>query len=424
MSLMAYILEHNRYMNFFGIIAIIVIAWLFSYNRSRVNYWLILKALGLQFGIGFLVLKTNPGHYCVSVMAQGVAYMYQFADEGSRFVFGNLVNAETPWGFIFAIRVLPVIIFFGAFTAVMFHFGIIQKCVAVINALIRPLLGTSGAETLCAVSNSFLGQTEAPLLIRNYLKTMTKSEILVVMVSGMATISGSILVVFGSMGVPVEHMLAASVMAIPASIMIAKIIIPETEQSQTAVGADVKFENDSSNVMDAVFRGTSDGLSLAVNVAAMLIAFMAFLAFFDAMLAGFAFYANMLFIKLGLTIELPVNLSVKYIFGLLFKPFGYLLGFTSLEASVAGELIGIKVAANELIAYGELITRGLSERTMAILTYALCGFSNFSCIGIQVGGIGALVPEKRQWLTELGWYAVLGGALSNILSAMMASLLL
>jgi Nucleoside permease len=283
---------------------------------------------------------------------------------------------------------------------------VVQRVVMVVSYVVRPVLGTSGAETLCAIANSFLGQTEAPLLIRHYLKTMTKSEILVVMVSGMGSISGAILVVFAQMGVPAVHLLTASMMAIPSSLIIAKIIYPETEESETQNGVDVMIKPQTADMFDAIASGTLDGLQLALNVAAMLISFLALLALLNAIL----FFA--------------IGMTLTDIFGYLFSPFGYLFGFSEHEAWAAGELIGTKVCVNEMVAYKQMVGMALSERTQAIITYALCGFSNFSCIGIQVGGIGALMPEKRIWLTQLGLYAVLGGTLANLLSAMVASLLL
>ena len=412
MSLISYLLEYNRYCNFAGIAAILFIAYLFSQHRSRVDFKLVIYGLLMQFAIGFFVLRTGIWQYCVTALANGVQKLYLFADEGSRFVFGSLVDpAAGPWGFLFAIKVLPVIIFFGAFMALLFHFGIVQRIVMVISYVVRPLLGTSGAETLCAISNSFLGQTEAPLLIRHYLKYMTKSEILVVMVSGMGTISGAILVVFVAMGVPAVPLLTASMMAIPSTLLIAKILYPETEKSDAKEMVEVDLSSASSNVFDAISSGTSDGLQLALNVGAMLISFIALLAFLNAILMG-----------VGSLFGWDITLSK--LFSFVFSPFGYLMGFDSDEAMVIGELIGVKVAVNEMVAYGDMLSKGLSERTINILTYALCGFSNFSCIGIQIGGIGALAPEKRKWLTELGLYAVLGGTLSNLLSAMMAGLLL
>jgi CNT family concentrative nucleoside transporter len=314
--------------------------------------------------------------------------------------------------------------------ALLFYFNIIQRVVGVINAVIQPLLGTSGAETLCAIANSFLGQTEAPLLIRHYLRNMTKSEMLVVMVSGMATISGAILVVFVAMGVPAVHLLASSVMSIPAAILISKMLYPETEKANKEVlNATVELEHTSQNVFDAVATGTSDGLQLALNVGAMLISFLALLAMINYGLEFCVTKINSFILLINdycnaaITWQVP-SLTIEKIFGYLFSPFGYLLGFRGQEARYAGELIGTKIAVNELIAYGSMVKMNLSSRANDIMTYALCGFSNFSCIGIQIGGIGALVPEKRGWLTQLGLYAVLGGALANLLSAMVAGLLL
>jgi concentrative nucleoside transporter, CNT family len=423
MVFMSYLLEYNRYCNILGILLILFIAFLFSRKRHAINYKLIINALVLQFIIAFTVLRTNIGQTIVHWVAALVNKIYVCADKGAEFVFGNLANSGTPWGFIFAIKVLPIIIFFGALMALLFHWGIIQRIVYIISIIIRPLLGTSGAETLCAISNSFLGQTEAPLLVRNYLKGMTKSEMLVVMVSGMATISGALLAVVAAMGVPAVHLLSASVMAIPGSILIAKILYPETEHSQTQAGVKMMEEKTTTNVFDAISGGTTDGLYLALNVAAMLISFLSLLALLNAGLGFCSHWLNELFIFMNMPWQLP-SLSLSYIFSYLFAPFGYLLGFTGNDALQAGNLLGLKITINELYAYAQMVNMHLSDRAVAILTYALCGFSNFSCIGIQIGGIGALVPEKRNWLCELGLITLLGGSLSNLLSAMIAGLLL
>ena len=426
MNIFAYFVEHNRYLNIVGIFFILFIAYFFSQKRSHINFRLVLHGLLLQTFIGFFVLRTNIGILLIQTIATGVGVLYQSAGEGLCFLFGNLANPNTPWGFIFAIHVLPVIIFFGAFMAVLFHFGLVQKIVAGLNKIIRPVLGTSGAETLCAISNSFLGQTEAPLLVRHYLERMTKSEMLVVMVSGMATISGAILVVFVAMGIPASHLLASSVMSIPASIVLSKMLLPETEKPETLDGvAQVQIEVTSRNVLDAISAGTSDGLSLALNVGAMLLSFLALLGLTNYCLGFITFQGNSLIAWINpISIWRIPALTVESIFAYVFFPFGYLLGFKGSEALAAGQLIGTKVAVNELIAYSKMVTMGLSDRTVTILTYALCGFSNFSCIGIQIGGIGALVPKKRQLLTELGLYAVLGGTLTNLLNAMIAALLI
>jgi len=420
--MISYLLQYNRYCNLIGIFVILGIAILASRKRRSINYVLIVKALLLEIALAFCMLKTSIGVRIVHALADGINKIYCCADEGSRFLFGNLIDASGAWAFIFAFKVLPLIIFFGALMSLLFYLGIVQKIVSAMSFIMRPLLGTSGAETLCAIANSFLGQTEAPLLIRTYLKNMTKSEIVVVMVSGMGTISGAILMVFAAMGIPAVHLLTASIMAIPGTLMIAKILYPETEKPETAAGAHA-VTSSSKNALDAISTGTTDGLYLALNVGAMLISFISLIALFNKILEFSSLQLQELVHYFGLAVQLPV-MNLSYIFSWLFSPFGYLLGFTGEEALKAGNLLGIKVTINELIAYGSLLTQNFSERSVALLTYALCGFSNFSCIGIQIGGIGSLVPEKREWLTELGVLAVLGGSLSNLLSAMIVGLLI
>jgi CNT family concentrative nucleoside transporter len=416
MDIIAYFLEYNRYLNFVGIAVIIGLASYCSAHRSKINIKLVMNALLLQFLIAAFVLNTAFGKAGIKFIADGVNYLYFYAEVGTKFLFGNLVNdINTPWGTVFAVKVLPIIVFFGAFMALLFYFGIVQRVVAVLGSIIQPILGTTGSETLCAIANSFLGQTEAPLLIRNYLATMTKSEMFVVMVSGMGTISGSIMVVYAKFGAPIEHLLAASVISIPTTIMIAKILLPETEKVKIGK-VHVVSDSNAANVFDAISTGTSDGLQLALNVGAMLIAFIALVAMVNGCLGGLSTWANY---YLGTTI--PV-LSLDLIFSWICAPFAFLMGFTGQEATQVAQLIGKKVGINEFVAYWDLVNMHLSERTAAIATYALCGFSNFSCIGIQVGGIGVLAPEKRPWLTELGLKAVFGGALSNLLTAMVAGL--
>lgn len=431
---LSYLAEYNRYYNFLGIMVIIGIAVLMSNNRRRIPWRLVITGLLLHSVLAWTVLKTGWGRAIIKAIAGLFTKLYTAADYGIGFVFGGLANENGPWGPIFAIKVLPVIVFFGALMSLLFYFGIIQVIVQGMNRAIRPLLGTTGPETLCAVANSFLGQTEAPLLIKNYLSRMTKSEFLVMMISGMGTISGAILAVFARMGVPATHLLGASVMAIPATIIIAKIIYPETEETDALCEATASIESQAGNALDAISQGTSDGMWLAFNVGAMLVTFLALLGVIDGLL-GFIcqninalseFSAATLNAWFGTSMQvfqLPL-ITLNMVFSWICLPFGWLLGFTGTEALLAGQLIGTKIAVNELVAYSEMLKMTLSERTMSIITYALCGFSNFSCIGIQIGGIGALVPEKRKWLSELGMRAVFGGALANLLSAMVASLML
>ena len=305
----------------------------------------------------------------------------------------------------------------------LFHWNIIQIITAGINRVLQPLLKTSGAETVVAVGNCMLGQTEAPLLARHYLNTMTQSEIMLVMISGMGTISGAVLIVYTQLGVPAVHLLAASVMGVPASIAISKILLPETEKAQTSSNSDVKIERDTHNMFDAIARGTMDGLSLALAVGAFLISFLALISMGDYLIGVAGYYLNVILGSLSFSWQLP-PLSLKLLLGYLGAPFAYLLGFTGEQIMQAGSLLGIKLAINEMIAYTELVTMHLPERSIAILTYALCGFANFSSVGLQIGSLGSLAPDRRKWVTQLGLYAVLGGTLANLLSAMIAAILL
>ena len=416
--------DAHRYCNLLGVAFILFLAYAFSLNRKKVNFRLVGSALLLQFVLGAFVLKTSVGLFIVDKISNGIKCLYMFSEAGTSFVFGKLAIAEgMPWEFVFGLQVLPMIVFFGALMSLLFYYGIVQFVVSSIGKVIRPLLGTSGAETLCAISNSFLGQTEAPLLVKEYLKNMTKSEMFVVMVSGMGTVSGVLLAMFTKIGIPAKHLLTASVMAIPGTILIAKIMLPQEEKVDLS-DAKVTFKDTAKNPVDAISRGTSDGLHLALNVGAMLIAFLALVALLNALIGGISSSANSVFSWIGLPIELPA-LSLNYFFSWLCYPFALLLGFTGQEALTIGQLIGTKVAINEVVAFTTMLGEtGLSERAVALLTYALCGFSNFSCIGIQIGGIGVLAPSKRPWLCELGFRCVFAAALANLLSAMIVGLLI
>ena len=416
--MLSYLLEHHRYLNMLGIAVIIAVAYIASTNRKAISWKLVATALAMQFALAFWMLRLPSGIAIVSALAQGVAALYQFAEYGARFVFGSLVDASGPWGFLFAFKVLPIIIFFGALMSILFYLGVVQKFVAGINMLVRPLLGTTGAESTCAVANSFLGQTESPMLIKHYLASMSRSEIFVVMVSGMATISGSILAVFAAMGVPASHMLAASVMAVPASILIAKIMIPGTNSNESEKA--VCPTTPQGNLLDALATGTFDGLNLAMNVAAMLIVFIALIAMGDAFVLLLTTHLH----HSGSIFAVVPIMNLRELFGYLFAPVAMLLGFVGDQSLVAGQLLGTKMVVNELVAYQDMLTKNLDERSIAILTYALCGFANFSCIGIQIGGIGALCTTQRPTLTQLGVRAVCAATLVNLLSACIAGLLL
>lgn len=422
--MLAYFLEHNRYLNLLGIILITVIAFLFSKNRYAINIRLLASALFLHFLFAYIMLRTQWGTFLVGKIAQGAEQLYIFADKGIEFMFGKLSNEQLPWGFVFAIKVLPVIIFVGALTALFFHWGIIQRLIQGLNWFIRPLLGTTGVETMATIANSILGQTEAALFMGGYIHIMTRSELFLLMCSGMAAISVSVLVIYVLIGIPALHVLAATVMSIPASIYISKILVPETEISVSATAPNIQFEKvKTTNIFDAISKGTMDGLKLAISVAAMLISFLALLAMSNYILNLSGIYTNMVLAYFNSAFRIP-ELSIAYLLSFIFMPFAYLLGFSGPELWQAGKLLGIKVSMNELIAFDALVKESLSERTFMLLVYALCGFSNFSCIGIQVGMIGALVPDKRSTITELGLYAVLGSSLANLLSALIVGLLL
>lgn len=421
--MLTYFMEYNRYMNVIGIAVLVMLAYLFSNNRSKIDCKLVINGLLLQAALAVFVLKTSIGFTIFNSISAGIRNLYNFAEVGINFVFGSLANPAGPWGVVFAIRVLPIIVFFGAFTSLLFYCGIIQKVVSCFTYVIRPVLGTSGAETLCAVANSFLGQTEAPLLIKHYLKDMTRSEMMVVMTSGFATVSGSLLAVYASMGVPSLHMLAASVMAIPGSIVMAKILYPETEKSNKNDKAQAQIVSSSANVLDAISSGTTDGMYLALNVGAMLISFLGLIALVNALLGSVSILGNWVLPMVGCSYILPA-LDLNFILSYLFAPVSYLMGFVGQEALSVANLLGIKISVNEFIAFHEMVSMPLSIRTQAILTYALCSFANFSCIGIQIGGIGVLVPEKRVWLSELGLRAVFAATFANITSALIAGLLI
>ncbi len=418
-----YLLEHNRYLNICGIILIAGIALLFSKNRRAINIRLAINALVLHIIFAFLMIKTEWGRRIVENIAAGAEKIYVFTEKGIDFMFGNLGNQSLPWGFVFAIKVLPVIIFVGALTALLFHWGIIQRLVYGMNMVIRPLLGASGVETMSAIANSILGQTEAALFIGNYIHSMTQSELFVLMTSGMAAISLSVAIVYRLIGIPSAYTLGASMMSIPAAIFIAKILLPETETSSVSDNPHMRFEKRTANSFDAISKGTMDGLNLAVSVAAMIISFLSLIAMGDYLLALLGSLLNDLFNYLKIGAHLP-ELSIALILSYIFAPFAYFLGFTGSELLVAGKLLGIKLSTNEMVAFSQLVKETVSPRTFIILTYALCGFANFSCIGIQIGMIGALAPERRHAVTQLGLYAVLGSSLANLLSAMIVALLI
>ena len=398
-----------------GIIVLLGIAYLLSNNRKLINLNIIAWGLGLQISFAFIILKTPLGKALFSYLNVIIIKLIGFADAGSDFLFKSFVP-EVGYHLAlvnFAFRVLPVIIFFSSLIAVTYHFGIIQFIIKKIAFIMEKTMKTSGAETLSVSANIFVGQTEAPILIRPYISSMTKSELMTVMVGGFATVAGSVMALYVSWlnNIPsiAGHLLAASVMSAPAALMIAKIIYPETEKPKTFDSKNIDVNTTDTNAMDAIGRGATDGMKLAANVAAMLIAFISMVAMVNFIL-GYA------------------NTSLQEILGFIFKPIAWTMGIPWDEAKIVGTLMGEKIVLTELIAFGDLSNlieqNLLSERSSIIASYALCGFANFGSIGIQLGGIGAMAPERRNDLSNLVIKAMIGGALASWLTASIAGILI
>lgn len=392
--------------------------------------------------LGILVSRGVYGSVVFEKLAIGVGKFLDITDLGSTFLFGNLANEKffftdgqywPGFGFQFAFSVLPTIIFFSAIMSILYYMGIMQAVVQMMARFMRWTMGTSGAETLSCSANIFIGQTEAPLLIKPFLDDMTLSELHAIMVGGFATIAGGVLAGYIAMGVDAGHLIAASVMAAPAALVVAKIMLPETEESKTAGDIDLPDVGHADNLLDAAARGTSDGLKLAVNVGAMLIAFIALIGVIDMILGYFDKLVD--FRLLGGALKEGSTEyagyfpgSLKTFFGSLFSPLAFLMGVPWKEAMDVGNLLGMKIAVNEFVAYAELgriISNGaLSERSITIATYALCGFANFSSIGIQLGGIGAIAPKRRSDLSRIALRAMFAGAIVSWMSATIAGMLI
>ena len=407
-----YLTLNNHYLSLIGILTIFLVAFLFSSSKKNIRSSRILIGLSMQFSIAFLVLNTNLGQKIFHNIALGFNKINAFADQGIQFVFGNLIDPTMGWGYVFAVKVLPIIIFYGALMAILYHIGVVQFFVRVLNFLISPLLGTSGAETLCAAANSMMDPCSSALLIKNQLKWLTDSEMLTVMIAGMSTVTASLIAVYGSMGVPMLHLLTASIMSIPGALIISKVLMPETDSPQTAAGNSIKLTKDSSNLLDAISSGTSVGLNVALAVGAMLIVFIGLMGMVDFILVK------------STTYFLSTSYGLNDILGKMFSGVMYLIGIPSQDCVSAGALLGQKIAINEFIAYADMIKTSITPRSMTIMTYALCGFSNISVIGILIGAIGALAPSKKDFLTKFGFKALLGGTLVNLLNAAIASLLI
>src|SRR5262245_28483971 len=412
----------------FGAVVILAIATLFSTNRRAINWTTVAWGVGLQVVFAIIVLKTTIGQRVFSTLGDGITTLLGFAGVGASMVFGPLGDSSI-WGrvmtstlgeegakyaVVFAFQVLPTIIFIAALFAILYYFGIMQMIVRVFAVLMHRVMKASGAESLNVAASIFMGQTEAPLTIRPYLPEMTESELMTVMTSGMAHISGGIMAAYILFGVEARHLLTAVIMTAPGTIMMAKMFVPETETPKTMGTVRLEVPSTDVNVIDAAGRGTGEGLHLALNVGAMLISFLALVALVNAILHHVPFGG--------------APLSLERIFGWVFAPVAWAMGVRWADAAVIGNLLGTRMALNEFVAYsqlGTLIKAGtLDAKSVTIATYALCGFANFSSIGIQIGGIGALAPNRRHDLARLGLRAMVAGTLANFMTATIAGFLL
>ena len=398
-----------------GMILLLGIAFILSNNRKRINYRIVGWGLSLQFIFGILILKTPLGKPLFGFFDKVITKLISFSDSGSDFLFKSLVPGVGYHEAMvnFAFRALPTIIFFSSLMTVLYHFGVIQFIVKWISRIMQKSMGTSGSETLSVAANIFVGQTEAPLMIRPFIRSMTQSELMAVMTGGFATVAGGVLALYviwlkdipGIAG----HLLAASVMSAPAAMVVAKIIYPETDLSETSGNLNIIIEKPDSNAMEALGRGATEGLKLAANVAAMLVAFVALIAMVNYLLT-FA------------------DTSIQGILGFIFRPLAWAMGISWEEAQMVGVLMGEKITLTELIAYSDLrdliLEQAISDRTAIIASYALCGFANFASIGIQLGGIGGIAPERRKDLASLALKAMLGGALASWMTASIAGILI
>ena len=398
-----------------GIVVLLIIAVLFSNNRKAINLRTVLGALAIQIGFAALILYVPFGRDALQATANGVSNVIAYGNEGINFVFGGLADPSNV-GFIFAVKVLPIIVFFSGLISVLYYLGIMQVVIKVIGGALQAALGTSKAESMSAAANIFVGQTEAPLVVRPYIKNMTQSELFAIMAGGTASIAGSVMAGYAGMGVPLTYLIAASFMAAPAGLLFAKILFPQTEQFN-----DKQPETDDSekptNVLEAMAGGASAGMQLALNVGAMLIAFVGLIALINGILGGVGGWFGY------------GDLTLQSIFGWIFKPLAYLIGVSWDESAIAGQMIGMKLAVNEFVGYLEFAKYlqpdtavVLSEKTKAIITFALCGFANFSSIAILIGGIGGMAPNRRGDVAPLGLKAVVAGTLANLMSATIAGL--
>ncbi|WP_209122734.1 NupC/NupG family nucleoside CNT transporter [Alkalihalobacillus sp. BA299] len=397
-----------------GIITVFAIAFLFSTNRKAINLRTIIGGLIIQLSFAFIVLKWDAGQAALQWLTMRVTDVINYANEGVNFLFGGLFVEEANVGFIFAFQVLTVIIFFSSLISVLYYIGVMQWLIKLLGGALSKALGTSKAESMSAAANIFVGQTEAPLVVRPYLNKMTKSELFAVMTGGLASVAGSVLIGYSLLGVPLEYLLAASFMAAPAGLIMAKMIIPETEKSKTSDEIIIERDKESANVIDAAARGAGVGLQLALNVGAMLLAFIALIALINGLLSGIGGWFGF------------EGITLQSILGILFAPIAFAIGVPWSEAVAAGSYIGQKLILNEFVAYAAFAPDipQLTDKTVAVISFALCGFANISSLAILLGGLGGLAPERRSDIARLGLRAVLAGSLASLLSAAIAGMMI
>jgi len=413
----------EKVFSLFGIILIILLVWLLSSDKKNFPFRIVIWGLIIQFTIGYLVLKFPIGVAFFSWLSEFVTNFLNYSLKSAEFLFGNFAKREfqTTFGFQFAIIVACTVIFFSAFVSILYHYGIMQRIVYSMAWLMNKTMGTSGVESLSASANIFLGQTEAPLLIRHYLNSASLSELNSIMTCGFATIAGGVMAAYISMGIEAKYLITASIISAPGGLILSKILIPPSGNSKSL--KDIKnFEiPKQNNVLSAVSQGATDGLFLSLNILGMLIAFIALIAVLDG---GLLFLDNWLS-GFGITF-LPS--SLKELLGYIFMPFAYLVGVPSIDAQTFGSLVGTKIAINEFIAYYDLSLlinqKAITEKTAVLATFALCGFANFSSIAIQIGGIGSLAPDRKADLSKLGIKAMFIGALTNLLTTCIAGIML
>ncbi len=391
-----------------GVVALLGAAYLLSYNRSSINWRTVFGALAIQASVGMLVLYFPAGKQALENIGEFVKGILEYSKAGTQFLFGDLVGDSI--GFIFAFQVLPVIVFFSALITVLYHIGIMSWVIRIIGGFLQKVLHTSRPESMNAAANIFVGQTEAPLVVKPFIANMTKSELFALMVGGMASIAGSVMAGYAGLGVEIKYLVAASFMAAPGGLLMAKIILPETGAPKNELNELNPQMETNTNIFDAAAQGAASGLRIAANVGAMLLAFIALIALLNGVIGG-----------VGGWFGAP-DLTFELILGYLFQPIAWLLGVPWNEANLAGSFIGQKLVVNEFVAYLNFVEyrEQLSEHSQAIITFALCGFANFSSIAILMGGIGAMAPNRRSDLANLGLRAVIAASFANLMSAALA----